>query len=67
MYNEILILSHHKKQETGADKMIEDAHSWILNGGVTIIMMQIRKYYLMPKLRQLIKSVIKRYHRYHGF
>ena len=39
MYNEILILSHHKKQETGADKMIEDAHGWILNGGVTIIMM----------------------------
>lgn len=26
-------------QETMADEMIEDAHSWILNGGVTIIMM----------------------------
>ena len=54
-------------QETMADKMIEDVHGWILNGGIKIIIMHIRKNYLIPKLRQLIKKVNKRCYRCYGF
>ena len=47
---------------TLAEKIIEVAHHRTLHGGVSYTMVEVRKRYWEPKLRQQVKSMIRNFY-----